>query len=497
MIRETIPLWLRDEKLPSFPKLETCIKCDVCIVGAGIAGLTTAYQLSKRGRKVIVVDDGEVAGGQSMRTTGHLTCVLRERFHTLESYFGKENTKLAIDAHISAINFIHTLATKYAIDCDWETTKAYLFFGKAQEKLLNKEFEAALRLNLSAKILKRAPIESFDSGPAISFDHQGRIHPIKYLKALCQLILAQGGAIYGNTHVSSINKRHNYHLKTSQKQEIHADHVVVATNSPINSRFFPHLKQAPYRTYVIAGVIPKEHVSTGLFYDTLDPYHYIRFHQIDGQDILIIGGEDHRTGEEKDIDKRYSQLESWARDRFPWLGIVFRWSGQVTESVDGLGFIGRVHDDQELYIITGDSGNGLTNGTLGASLVSDLIMTTSSPYEQIFSPYRKTLKAAPTFIKENFNTAFQYRDWITCGDKDKEVSERASGVVVRKGLKKCAIFHDEKGETHEMSAICPHLGAIIRWNESEKCWECPAHGSRFKATGEVIQGPSNQDLKKL
>lgn len=497
MPQETTSLWSNDVKLYSYPAVDSNLQCDVCVVGAGIAGITTAYLLGKSGKRVIVVDDGPVAGGQSQRTTGHLSFILRERFFDLENYFGTQKAKIAVESHRAAIDFINSVISEHKIDCDFSMQKAYLFLSPNQNsEIIEKELQAVKRLGLPGKKVPRAPLEGVDTGLAICFSDHAQFHPLKYINSLSDIIESQGNKIYCNTHINSIKREKNYILSTNNNHFIEASHVVIATNSPINNRFFPHLKQAAYRTYVIAGKIPEKDVPLGLFYDTLDPYHYFRTHRNrQGEEILIVGGEDHRTAEERNIEQRYRELEYWTEQRFPRFKLINRWSGQVTESIDGLGFIGRAKNNQELYIITGDSGNGLTHGTIGALLINDLIDGKASPWQELYNPHRKTLKAAKAFIAENVNTLFQYRDWLTKGQS--EVLANNSGAIVRRGLKKCAQYKDEKGTIHELSAICPHLGAIIRWNPEEHCWECPAHGSRFDALGRVVQGPANKDLKKL
>lgn len=497
MDKESIPFWTHHTPLKSYPPLKTDTNCDVCIIGAGISGLTTAYLLSKSGKKVLVLDDGPVAGGQTRRTTAHLTNVLDDRYHVLENYFGVEGSKLAAESHGAAIDFIESLVHKHRIACEFERIDGYLF-TPPQSSLheLEKEFQAAKRAGLKVKMVESAPIDTFDTGPAICFSHQAQFHPLKYMKKLCQLVEEEGGTIHCNTHVTAIEEKKDvFTIKTKLNKEIYASHVVVATNSPIKQRFFPHLKQAAYRTYAISGKIPKGSVKPGLYYDTCDPYHYVRVAKDKEKgDTLIVGGEDHRTGEEKNISKRYQQLEAWALKRFPQLKIKDRWSGQILEPVDCLAFIGRVHKDHELYMITGDSGNGLTHGTLGALLIHDLIRGIQSPWKELYDPHRITLKASSDFLHENLNTALQYKDWLTPGEKQK--LKPGCGMVVRKGLKKRALYRDEHGEIHEMSAVCPHLGGIVRWNQSEHCWECPAHGSYFDAKGKVIQSPANQDLSE-
>lgn len=493
MDHESISFWAIGQKLKNYPQLTKHSSCDVCIVGAGIAGLMTAYLLSKEGKKVIVLDDGPIAGGQTVRTTGHVTNALDDRYFVLENLFGKKGAKLAAESHRAAIDLIASLVIEHSIDCDFEIVDAYLFTSDETKKILTKEMKAANSAGLNAKMVERCPFPSFDTGQAICFPNQAQFHVIKFVNTLCELIKAQHGEIHCGTHVTKIEG--SYHISTDKNKSVEAKHVVVATNSPVISGFFPHLKQAPYRTYVLGGKIPKGYVPPGLYYDTLDPYHYIRVVKGDsGTEVLMIGGEDHRTGEADNIEKKYRVLEKWSRQRFPKLGkISFRWSGQILEPVDSLGLIGRVKDEH--YMITGDSGNGLTHGILGGILINDLIHGRKSPWGKLYDPHRITLKAMPDFLKENTNSICQYVDWATPGEKIKFKSH--CGEIVREGLSKCAVYKDEHGKVHKMSAVCPHKKALVRWNEAEHCWECPVHGSRFNAIGEVTQGPANENLKKV
>ncbi len=495
---ETISVWQDQHPLRTFSPLKSDVEADVCIIGAGIAGLTCAYTLSQSGKKVVLLEDGAVAGGQTVRTTGHLTDTLDDRYFNLEKYFGVEGSTLAAQAHRTAIEFIADLVKKHQIDCQFERLDAYLFVPPGEPlTVLEEELGAAQRARISGvEIVSRAPLE-FDTGPCLRFPNQAQFSPLPYIDKLCDLIIDAGGLIFTSTHAAQLEKQGSeYRIETKQGPAVLAKHVIIATNSPVFSRVLPHLKQAPYRTYVIGGKIPRGSVVNALYYDTPDPYHYIRIFPSDEKhDLLIIGGEDHRTAEVPDIEAIYTRLEKWARDRFPELQkIIYRWSGQVIEPVDSLAFIGRVKKGSEIYMVTGDSGNGLTHGTLSGIILNDLIHKRKNRWEKLLDPHRKTLATAKDFAKENLNTVCQYRDWVTAGDHSHLPNN--SGTIVRDGVKKCAVYRDNEGHLHRMSATCPHLGAVVRWNTSEHCWECPAHGSRFSATGEVIQGPANCNLSE-
>jgi Rieske Fe-S protein len=273
-----------------------------------------------------------------------------------------------------------------------------------------------------------------------------------------------------------------------------------------------HTKQAAYMTYAIGAMIPRGTVATALYWDTLHPYHYVRIHPIaaevgmaeqsgaEWQDVLIVGGEDHKTGQAPAHSDPYARLEEWARERFPTIREVkFRWSGQVMETIDGLAFIGRNPlDHSNVFIATGDSGMGLTHGTIAGILLTDLILGRENPWATLYDPSRKTLRALDRFVKENLNVAKQYGDWLTGGDVDSPARIKpGEGAVIRHGLSKVAVYRDELGARHDRSAVCTHLGGIVHWNDAEKTWDCPCHGSRFDRLGGVLNGPANRDLNSV
>ena len=470
--------------LPSIPSLREDLAADVCIVGGGIAGLTCAYTLVKHGKSVVLLDKGDIGFGQTARTTAHLTWILNDRYSDLESYFGLEGAKLAALSHASAIDYIEKIVQEEGIDCDFERVDGHLFLGSNDSsETLDKEY----------KTLKKMGKNVTRSKNELVFPNQAQFHILKYLKGLLEAIVRLGGKIYNQTHVTSISEGF---VKTESGNTVQATSIIVATATPINDRVIIHTKQAPYRTYVIAALVPKNSITKGLYWDTEDPYHYVRTHPYDlHNDWLIVGGKDHKVGQEEDPNNRYDQLEKWARKRYTCDKIQSKWSGQVFNTMDALGFIGKNPLDKNIYIATGDSGNGITHGTIAGILIPDLIQGHRNQWASLYDPSRKTLKCTLTYVKENINTLIQYEDWLTPGDKIK-MDEMAleSGMILRKGLKKLAIYKDQSGKIHINSAVCPHLGACVRWNAAEKSWDCPCHGSRFDGCGKVITGPANNDL---
>jgi Rieske Fe-S protein len=288
---------------------------------------------------------------------------------------------------------------------------------------------------------------------------------------------------------------------------VHAQAIVVATNSPFNDIVAIHTKQSPYHTYAIGVRTGADAISHALYWDTEDPYHYVRLHPTTNRDlggdndepvdILIVGGEDHKAGQASDAEARFTRLERWTRDRFASAREVeFRWSGQVMETVDGLAFIGRNPLDAEnVYIATGDCGMGMTHGTIAGMLLTDLILRRQNPWSELYDPTRVRSGAAIEWVKENLNVALQYTSWLTKGDVDSpdQIAPNTGAVIVEHG-RKVAAFRDEAGTLHRRSAVCPHLGCIVSWNPSASTWDCPCHGSRFDKFGALANGPAPRDL---
>ena len=501
----TTSVWMATAGVPKYAPLAGDTTADVAIVGAGIAGLSTAYLLAKAGKKVVVLDDNAPGGGETGRTTGHLASALDDRFQFLEKAHGAEGARLAYESHDSAISEIEAIIKEESIACDFERLDGYLFLGLGQdEKILQDELEAAHRAGYSdVEFVPRAPLSGFDTGRCLRFPRQAQFHVLKYLAGLAAAIERLGGSIHVGSHVNSIEGGSPAKLTTAAGPVVTAGAVVAAANAQLGVPLHP--KQAAYRTYAIGLDAPAGTVFSGLYWDTLDPYHYVRTQRVsavDGSgdhDVLIVGGEDHKTGQ-GEVEGHFDALETWARERFPMAGAVeFRWSGQVMEPADGLAFLGRYPDGKEnAYLITGDSGHGLTHGMIGAMIVADLVEGRENPWAKLYEPSRKMHRSLREYVGENVNTALRYGEWLTPGEvASADDVEPGHGVIVRKGLTKVAVYRDDAGAVHARSAVCPHLGCFVHWNDVERSWDCPCHGSRFDARGKVINGPATSNLKPV
>jgi glycine/D-amino acid oxidase-like deaminating enzyme/nitrite reductase/ring-hydroxylating ferredoxin subunit len=495
----TKSVWMEAPAIPALPELSEDIRAEVCVVGAGIAGLSTAYHLVRDGRRVVVLDDGPVAGGETARTTAHLTNIVDDRYHWIEQIHGERGLRIVAESHTAAIDRIEAIVRKEQIDCDFERLDGFLFGepGDSPDEL-ERELEAARRAGLGGVAwADRAPFAQFETGRCLRFPEQAMFHPLRYLAGLARAIERGGGRIHVGSHAAKIEDAKDGHpprVTTEGGRVVTANAIVVATNSPVHELIGVHPKQAAYRTYVIAARVPRGSTATALFYDTASPYHYVRLYRASqaAEDLLIVGGEDHKTGQADDAVERWQRLEAWARERFPEMeGTAYRWSGQVFEPADGVAFIGRDHRHSNVYLATGDSGMGMTHGTIAGMLLSDLIAGRPNPWEPLYHPGRTSLRAIGGLAKENVNALAQYVDYVTGGDVGSAAQvARGEGAVLRRGLKKIAVYRDEGGMLHARSAVCTHLGCIVAWNSVEKTWDCPCHGSRFDPHGAVVTGPA-------
>lgn len=505
---ENKSFWISTVDPLVFEKLQSDIETDVLVIGGGISGLTTAYNLLKSGHDVVLVEDGYIGSGETGRTTAHLSNALDDHYFELEKLFGKDKARLAAESHMAAINFIEKTVNREKIDCNFKRVNGYLFLsGNDKPETIEKEYRATIDAGMKTELLPQLPgIYAAGDESCIMFPDQAQFHPMKYIRGLANAVIANGGLIFTETRAEEISKDG----ASANGHSIKAKTIVVATNTPINDLVTMHTKQYPYRTYVIAGRIPRGSLPYSLWWDTGDqdskweskPYHYIRIVELDEEhDLLIVGGEDHRVGQSYSEDiapgQRYDLLFNWARERgLPMDEILYKWSGQIMEPIDSLAFIGKNPGDDNIYIITGDSGNGMTHGTIGGMLVTDLINGNDNPWEDLYDPSRISVKAAGEFLKEAGNMAAQYTDWVKKGDVDSTYDlGRGEGGILSSGLKKYAVYRDETGNLHTCTAVCPHLGGILTWNEDEKSFDCPVHGSRFTGEGIVINGPAISDLK--
>jgi glycine/D-amino acid oxidase-like deaminating enzyme/nitrite reductase/ring-hydroxylating ferredoxin subunit len=500
MLTSNNSVWMDTTPETKYPSFSGDLWVDVAIVGGGISGLTAAMLLRKNGLSVAIVEKSTIATGESGYTTAHLTEVIDTRYHKLISHFGESGARMAALSSRAAIDRIESLCEQHKIDCGFERLPGYLYTEHRDEiDELRKETEAMRKVSVNAEMLDDLP-EAFRSIGAIRIENQAQFHPRKYMLGLARLIPHDGSHIFENSKVTEIHDGRPCEVVT-ERGRIRCGNVLVLTNTPINNRVFLHTKLAAYRTYAIGAMLKEPLPARGLFWDTADPYHYIRTHRMDdGKEMLIVGGEDHKTGTRQNTDECYERLESYLRDRFDAGETQYRWSGQIMEPVDGLPFMGLNSLCEHVYVATGYTGNGMTFGTLAGMILSDLILGRTNPWADLYDATRiKPLAGAAEFISENKDfPAYFVADRLSKGDVEfLSDIQPGEGKLVSLDGKKAAVYRDDKGHVHALNPVCPHLGCHVHWNSAEKSWDCPCHGSRFSCKGEVANGPAVENLKAI
>ncbi|HEX8167683.1 MAG TPA: FAD-dependent oxidoreductase [Beijerinckiaceae bacterium] len=492
-------LWGKSLEIPGASPLTSDAAVDVLVLGAGIAGLSTAYELARAGREVMVLDRGPIGGGMTARTTAHLASALDDYYHELIAARGIDVARQVCRAQIEAIDRVEAIVGEEGIACDFRRVDGYLFPGApADADALAKEHDAARRVGLDVAWEERAPLPGARER-CLRFANQARFHPLRYLGGLVRCLERDGGRLHAGTTAADVAPQGDgtVLVRTASGAAVTARHCVVATNSPFNE-VEVHYKQAPYRTYALAGRVPRGSVVDALFWDTLDPYHYVRIQPGDdgASDWLVVGGEDHKTGEADDMDARFARLEAWTRELFPaFARPERRWSGQVLEPVDHAALIGRSAAAPNVYLATGDSGQGITNGVAASLMIRELVAGREAAYAPAHDPNRAVRSAVGEFLAENLDAAGKLVAKALPGDVA-SVDEigPGEGAVVRQGLRKLAVYRDPSGVLHSRSAECTHAGCIVRWNPFETCWDCPCHGSHFAPDGTAINAPAVEPL---
>lgn len=523
----TDSVWIATEpysKIPSFPKLDKNIETDVCIVGSGISGITIAYELVKHGVDVTMLEARDMLSGESGRTSGHLSADLDDGYLEIKKKHGADGAKLAAASQAYAVGRVGEIAKELGIECEYRRLPAYTVsqYEKGTKDHddeiaeFKEESAYAAELGIKAKYVEGLKIGgwdgSIDQRDAQVLEDQATFHPTKYLNGiLAHLKKQQNFRGFSQTRVISVAEAGvtvplvKVHLgsgevtvKTMDDMTVTASQAVQATAIPLQTLSLV-AEQEYMRTYCIAIRVPKGSIEDCLIYDNAEAYKYARLTACDEKDdYMIVGGCDHKVGQEGDAEGRYKELEDWTRARFTQAGAVdFKWSGQIFEPVDGVGIIGRNSGQKNIFVVTGDHGNGLTHGTLAGKLISDLIMNKPNEWESLYDPGRTKsfAKSLGSMIAHDVQINTQFKRFLQSDIQDIEDLGRGQGGVLNSITEKpIAVYRDENGKIHKRSAICPHLKGVVCWNDGEKSWDCPVHGSRFAIDGSQLCGPAKAGL---
>lgn len=492
------PFW-KNERTPQFPRVTANQAVDVVIVGGGIAGITTAYLLKQSGLRVAVLEKGRCGGAETGYTTAHLSYVTDLRLSAAVESFGRAGAQAAWAAGQAAIEQIARIVEQEKIECDFQVVPGFLhsaLHGVTDERTsLQADAQLARELGFEADYLDSVPVVR---RPGVRFSNQAKFHPLKYLSALVECVDGDGSFVFEDSLAEEVIDQPLG--VRSCGQTISCGHVVIATHTPwtgkssFASATLLQSKLAPYTTYAIAARLPYSSLRESLFWDTSEPYYYLRIDRQGDDCRAIFGGNDHKTGQAKDPFERFRQLEQTLMAWWPRAQPYARWSGQVIETYDRLPFIGETAERQ--FVATGFAGNGMTFGTVGAMMARDAITGIPNPWTDLFSPQRKTLSAGWEYVKENFDYPYYMVKDRLPGNLSQSVDDvqPGEGRIVNCDGSRLAAFRDDQGKLTLLSPVCTHMGCIVHWNASERTWDCPCHGSRFQATGEVMTGPATHDL---
>lgn len=494
-------LWMDTKISPDAGELKGDARCDVAVVGSGIAGLSTAYELCKRGRSVIVIDRKNICSGMTARTSAHLAPLCDDLMSEFKKLRGGDIARLFYESQAAAVDRIEEIQAIEKIACDFRRLDGYLFQGNGMPAdIIDQELEAVKEVGAPVHRLVGVPLKGCEGRHVLRYPRQATFHPLKYLAGVAAVCEASGVRFFANSPVQEVAEREGFVTLRTAHGQITAGHAVIATNASIADRFQLHTKVAPYRTYVLAFAIAPGELPDALYWDTEDPYHYVRLQSgPDDHDFLLVGGEDHKSGEANDAEERFARLESWARDLIPALGkLTHRWSGQVLDTIDYAGFIGLEPGSERVYLAMGDSGQGLTHGVMGALLNTALILGEDHPWKSVYAPDRKPLAAAKNFLRENMTILQNLAEYVASGEiASLEELAPGEGAILRRGLEKIAAFKDKAGELYLHSASCTHVGCHLHWNSFETCWDCPCHGSIFAPNGQPINAPAISPLPSV
>lgn len=473
---------------------------DVVIVGGGITGITTGLLLQKAGKQVMIAEANNLGFGTTGGTTAHLNSFMEVPYTTLIKNFGKENGTLIRKAARQALDLIKRHINEYNIDCGYKDVVGYIYAEQEKEiRELDQIYEGFRDVGEDVSLVNTIPVK-IPFVKAFEIPGQGQFHPTRYVYALAKEFEKLGGVIVEQCRVTAVDETDPLDITTSCGH-VSAKNLVYATHVPPGVNLL-HFRCAPYRSYVIACTLKNRNdYPEGLAYDMRDPYHYFRTQEVDGQLYLVAGGEDHKTAHEENTEACFTRLEAFVRQYYDVESVAFRWSSQFFDPADGLAYIGHLPGHpHNMYVATGYGGIGMTNSHIAAMLLTDLILTGKSEYADLFNPNRlKPVAGFNNFVKEAADVIGNFIGGFFSREKLEELADLAPGEakVVKYEGKSVALYKDEMGVLHAVNPACSHIKCTVGWNNAEKSWDCPCHGSRFDMEGKVLTAPARKDLEQI
>ena len=495
------PYWRKTAKLPSFPKLEQDLQVDIAIVGGGITGLTSAYLLAKAGAKVAVIEAGSILNGTTGHTTAKLTAQHGLIYDELINHIGEDKARLYYQANYDAMQFVKNMVKEQQIDCDLTEEDAYIYTNsdKELEKLIN-EFKAYEKLGVvGGEYVSEIPIP-VEAKAAVVMRSQAQYHPLKFLKHLVEAFTEMGGQIYENTTAVDMEEGSEPVVTTRDDHRVRCNQLIISSHFPFyDLKGFYFSRMTPERSYVLAVKTEKEFPG-GMYINAEQPTRSLRYTDWNGEKIILFGGDSHKVGHKTNTHQYYEALEAFANETFGVKEIPFRWSAQDPVPFDKIPFVGQYSVNTEnIFVATGYRKWGMTNGINAALLLSDLILKRDNPYKDVFDPQR--FNADPE-LRKFISTNAHIAKMLVKGKMERPSTQTQSlgndeGATVTVNGKRAGAYRDENGELHIVDTTCTHMGCELEWNNGERTWDCPCHGSRFSYKGDVVEGPAELPLKKV
>ncbi len=472
---------------------------DVIIVGGGITGISTGLLLQKAGKKCLIAEAKSIGFGTTGGTTAHLNTIMDSPYTEIEKNFGDDNAQLLCSAAKQAIDLVEKNIADHNMDCGFSRQPGYLFSqDEKQAKELEDIFKASKKAGCDVVYSDSIPVP-VKFNKAVIFKKQAQFHPSEYLYLLAKAFEDAGGTLLEGCRVTGVKENATLEIE-SERGKINAKFLIYATHVPPGVNLL-HFRCAPYRSYAMAVKLKDKNYPDGLAYDMYDPYHYYRTQEIDGEEYLIAGGEDHKTAHIENTEECFGKLESYLRKYFDIEEVSFKWSSQYFQSTDGLPYIGHLPGNpSNVYVATGFGGNGMTYGHVAAKVLTDLIVSGKSPYEKLFNPNRvKPVAGFTDFVKEAADVVGIFIGKWFSSTKINELAEIAPGEakVVKYESHSIALYKDDNGGIHAVNPACTHINCKVAWNSAEKSWDCPCHGSRFDIDGEMLTAPARKNLEKI
>jgi glycine/D-amino acid oxidase-like deaminating enzyme/nitrite reductase/ring-hydroxylating ferredoxin subunit len=501
MPEDNISSWVSaTESKKSYPTLSENLETDVIIVGGGITGLTAAYLLQKEGKKVVLLEKGEIGSGETTYSTGFLTNATEVNFIDLIKKHSFDDLKTIWDAGKHAIELIDRIVKEENIDCEFVRTNLYMYAKSDRDKVkLQKEVEVLQKAGQEVDFSDCETCLGFATKGHLIHKNQAKFNPAKYILKLAEVNESKGVKVFEKSQVTSVENNQDFVEVKTENNTVKAKYAIIATHTPIvDTISISSMKLSAMQTYVIEAKVPKGSISEAMYLDNENPYHYLRIDSVDeSSDRLILGGEDNKAGLKVDLETKFSALQNELKRLFPNLNYTLtkRWSGEFFDSLDNIPLIGKAED--RIIVCTGYSGNGLPTGTFAANLAKDIIIGNENPLEKILNPKRLIL--TKNVMKEGLNVAKNLFKGMF--DKGEEINiediKPEEGIILNINGRKVAVYKDKDGNIKKVSPICTHLGCTVNWNAMTHTWDCPCHGSRFDTDGEVVNGPATKPLEEI